>query len=376
MSTRLEVWGVMLVAAAATAAGCGLLAPFDLGRLSAPSADGGGDGGPEDARVDGDTPWDGDLDGDADRDGPDGDGVATPGPLTVVAKTMIAVTDRVFDLDGDGNADNAMGDLGSPSGDLLALLLSSSMQSAVDDGKRAVLHAPLVSDVATFTDARFVLLYLPALDQDDPPDPADDFSGAEPFAASATSLDACGEPRSCFRDATLVAGRLEARDGILPMPGTLDARGVGAQAEGTVGPEGGEVLFGFGVPCRDMGDERFGLGGDTGLTALETLLSGGRSVGLPDVPGLAPDLDLDGDGLESFALEEDGRIRDCLDGDGVTVIPGRECWRDERMADAISFTLRFGLVPAVFAGRQAGWESEVEGTCDGGPPAESLFDPR
>jgi hypothetical protein len=97
------------------------------------------------------------------------------------------------------------------------------------------------------------------------------------------------------------------------------------------------------------------------------------------VPGVSPDLDLDGDGLERFELDSDSRIETCRDGDGFTTIPGRDCWQDPRMADAFALSTAAEAVRAVFADRQAGWrELQTEHglpACDD-PPDASLFDPR
>ena len=55
-------------------------------------------------------------------------------------------------------------------------------------------------------DAPFVVLE--GADTDDPPAPADDFSGEEPFWARGSSLDACGEPLHVFPGSTIRDGEL------------------------------------------------------------------------------------------------------------------------------------------------------------------------
>ncbi len=72
-----------------------------------------------------------------------------------------------------------------------------------------------------------------------------------------------------------------------------------------------------------------------GITLLDDL------VGL----GAQPDLDVDRDGLETFADEDgDGRVDACFDGDGAR-IDGAECAMDPRIVDAFELVLRFRLVP-------------------------------
>jgi hypothetical protein len=107
---------------------------------------------------------------------------------------------------------------------------------------------------------------------------------------------------------------------------------------------------------------------------LEELVAGGSAFGLPTLPGVSPDVDLDGDGLERVLLDEEGRVRACVDGD-MTIIDGPECFLDDRMADGFSLTFSVTAVPAVFAGRRDDWRDLVEGVCDGGEPDPSLWDP-
>ncbi len=92
---------------------------------------------------------------------------------------------------------------------------------------------------------------------------------------------------------------------------------------------------------------------------------------MPSVPGLDPDVDLDGDGLERFETDAAGHIERCIDGD-LTFIPGRDCHQDDRIADGFSMVFRLVAFLAVFAGLRPGWESRVEGECEH-PPDESLW---
>jgi hypothetical protein len=111
---------------------------------------------------------------------------------------------------------------------------------------------------------------------------------------------------------------------------------------------------------------------EEGTTALEFLLAGGSAVGIP-TRGLTPDVDIDRDGLERVELDPEMRVEQCIDGDGFTVIEGRDCWADPRMADGFSLSFGFETTTARFAGREPGWELLAPGTCEGGPSAESLF---
>ncbi|MCA9572730.1 MAG: hypothetical protein KC656_33050, partial [Myxococcales bacterium] len=87
------------------------------------------------------------------------------------------------------------------------------------------------------------------------------------------------------------------------------------------------------------------VGGGTALADL-----GGTLTPFVVTPS-APDLDLDGDGLETFEVTSAGPpgcqpvVTGCTDGDG-TPIPGRGCATDPRMADGYSTALTLHAVPA------------------------------
>jgi hypothetical protein len=66
----------------------------------------------------------------------DDDAGPSSGPLTLVAEEVGATAERVFDVDGDGEPDNALADLGSPSAALVASFLSAAMQAYISDGRQ------------------------------------------------------------------------------------------------------------------------------------------------------------------------------------------------------------------------------------------------
>ena len=337
-----------------------------------------------DTDTDSDSDADTDADGDAD-DGPDGDHDARdadgdgavesgPGPITLVVQTAGLVVDRLCDFDGDGVNDNAIADLGSPAGDMAVLALNTAVQGSISEGSRLLLHMPHVEDRGGPTDSDAVVIVVDGVDTDVPVDPDDDFSGSEPFHADWDALDACGEPIHHFDDAQIGGGSMSATAATVFSPlgdffelsdarllGTIAAGGGSAEAE-ICGYSSIHTL-GASAGIEEAGD----------LSMLEVLLAGGAVLGLDVLPGITPDVDLDEDGLEQFVLDEDGRIVQCIDGDTTTIL-GRECWQDERMADAVSFNFRFECVSARYVGREPGWEDRVRGTCEE-PPDPSLWDP-
>jgi hypothetical protein len=206
-------------------------------------------------------------------------------------------------------------------------------------------------------------------DVDEPPDPDDDFSGEEPFQADGRSVDQCGEPLSFSLDATLSDGQLEAHLNYYAVEGM--ALGGDVQLLGSVERGGAAARFflcGYGT-ARSLGAT-----GLEGSTWLEAVAAGGAAFGMPALPGVAPDIDLDGDGGEQFVLDEDGRLSSCVDGDGA-IIDGRDCWQDPRIADGYSVTFVLSAVPARFVGLARYWQAESVVPCDE-PPDRSFWDYR
>jgi cysteine-rich repeat protein len=71
---------------------------------------------------------------------------------------------------------------------------------------------------------------------------------------------------------------------------------------------------------------------------------GGARIAIINLRATAPDVDLDGDGLESFEVARGAGcqpvVTACIDGDG-TRVEGRECYLDERFADGYSAALTY-----------------------------------
>jgi hypothetical protein len=328
----------------------------------------------EDASLDGDVaderPADAEDGADADAE-VDVDVAWTPGPLTLVTRELTLLEDRPCDLDGDGDLDNAIADLGSPYSSLYAMAIAATVNGAIDDGLfRLMLHFQWLEQSPAVADTDIGVVMFRGADTDYPRDPSDDFTGEEQFYADARFLDACGEPIYLWPE-----GRVEARRfGYQGVAVGIELAGgdaiVHGDFEGEFGPDGRTLEGRMCASARiaDVG-AAYAL---EGLSSLELILAGGELLGIVG-PGVLPDLDLDGDGLERFTLDETGRIEACIDGDGFTVIDGRDCWRDPRMADGFALSFGMSLLPAAFAGREPGWELMVPGRCDGGLPAESAF---
>jgi hypothetical protein len=359
--------GLLRLATAAALAGAGC-------HDGDPRAD--ADAGPgADGDLDADSDRAEDAPAEADRDAGDADRPeADPGALTLVATEIATLLDRPCDLDGNGVADNSIADLGSPGAEMVVAALDSLVQGEIGAGYRQVLHFPWLEDRAAPDDPGAVLIMFAGHDVDEPHDPADDFSGEEPFHAHWQYLDACGEPLCSFESVRVERGELSADRGTVPLVFS-NLLGRGAGIRGTIGPAGasGELTVCARALVGDLGDRRPAVpAGDA--TLLEVFLAGGAAWGIPGVPGISPDIDVDGDGLERFTLDAAGLVERCLDGDG-SPIEGRDCFRDERMADAFSLVIGLRTVAAAFAGLYPNWERAVEGTCTD-PPDASLWDAR
>jgi hypothetical protein len=288
---------------------------------------------------------------------------------------MEMVTDRLCDLDGDGTSDNSVANLGVSAGGMLAMAVNGTVQGSIDSGNfRVVLHFPWLDDRVGPEEDGAALITFGAVDTDWPESPEDDFSGHEPFWVGTYYLDGCGEPRCFIEDARISDGELSASGGAVALP-FVGLRGRGSIVSGTIESRGesAEIYACAYALIREAGETAPPTPiGDASL--LEAFLAGGIPWGIPTIPGVSPDIDLDGDGLERIEIDSEGRVETCVDGDG-TVIEGRDCWQNERMTDAFSFVIHIEAVGAVFAGRPPEWEDYVEGDCEGGTPEVSLFDP-
>jgi hypothetical protein len=255
------------------------------------------------------------------------------------------------------------------------MAFNAVVASAIDGGDgRICLHSPWIDDLETPSDPDVEVYAFSGEDLDHPDDPSDDFSGQEPFAMRPSALDGCGEPAYSM-PVSVVDGSFIASSGELPVP--MEDRVVviqGAQIEGTLSPGGEEFhasMCGY-VPAKDMAFATdMGSAGD--MTVLEILLLGGAAFGFPEIPGVPPDIDVDGDGLERLVLDEDNHLSSCIDGDRTEIL-GRDCVFDRRIADGYSMVGRVSGLPAAFGGREPGWEDKVDGGCDGGPPDVSFFE--
>jgi hypothetical protein len=264
---------------------------------------------------------------------------ATYGPGAITATLAVSdTTADAFDLDNNKSLDNRLA--------IVASLLNGDFTMDLQSGAlRLMTELREVADLTLVDEAAAKLVLFIGADTDMPVNAADDFSHMEPFYYRHASVDpATCEPNAVL-DIAIAGGVLSGSAAVVTLPiGSLglvdlglphvemtvapDTMGVGFQATG--GRLGGAI-----PPCPLQGS--MGGLGQNNLHAVVQFLS------------LQPDIDLDGDGLETIQTDTNG-ILGCTDGDGTTAIAGATCGCDPRMADGFSILLRFTNVGASVMG--------------------------
>ncbi|MBX7191169.1 MAG: hypothetical protein K1X94_03875 [Sandaracinaceae bacterium] len=162
-----------------------------------------------------------------------------------------------------------------------------------------------------------------------------------------------------FLPITLEQGRLSAtttqaggeltglNDGLIcgGVPTSLLSFLTASMIEMLAGAGGGGFMIDIGPPCD----------GSTDDPTLADMMIGGATIAIIRLRPTSPDVDLDGDGLESFEVARTGPrgcqpvVTACIDGDG-TRIEGRGCYNDPRIADGYSSALTFTATRAEITG--------------------------
>ncbi|HJL19547.1 MAG TPA: DUF4215 domain-containing protein [Sandaracinaceae bacterium LLY-WYZ-13_1] len=276
------------------------------------------------------------------------------------------------DLNGDGTPDNAFARaLG-----LLAAAIGPFIEMAVSGDNPILLGFVGLDDRAAVDDEDFRIAWLFGEDADD--DPSNNLTGAGEFFVSPMALNPDGSPvtsiQSRVASSMLVGGPED-----IPIPvGAFPIELKQGRIEGTTVADAGELYqLQDGLLCGGISTSLFSLLGGFAGMALETeppcdegepasildlIVAGGSATanfGDMTFPlrftATAPDLDLDGDGLETFVIEDDGPegcqpvITACIDGDG-TRYDGRMCPSNPNMADGYSAAFDFSAIHATLRG--------------------------
>ncbi len=313
-----------------------------LALVVAAGACGGDDGGGDDA-----GPTDGG--GTADAGSPDAGTLVTANCPDSYGPGMIAETFNVaglgvgFDLDGaadpdgDGMVDNRIGE-----GDGLRGIVNNSLNDSVASGELRLLaelreFAGLGGD-----DPAIVVAAYGGVDSDDPAFVTDDFAGDEDFyySHSSVNLDSC-VPKTLL-DGDYTGGTVDVSSPsigfeIASLGGFLTiARG---RYQGTLEAD----TEGLRTPAATAGL----LGGAITQCSLNRapgqITSFSLQYEITQLFEVQPDIDLDGDGLETVQTVAQQGVISCTDGDGTTVVEGADCGCDPRFADgySIAFVIDF-----------------------------------
>lgn len=189
--------------------------------------------------------------------------------------------------------------------------------------------------------------------------PNDNFTGSESLQVSIDSLDVNGNPRALIPDAALAAGALTGANAgplLLYFPSLGELAVYDAQFSGTLVSGGGgtqvSTLMNGTISgvllARDLGLMTNPVSsmcqGDTLLDVI--------AIGCLAIQGVQPDMDRDGDGLETF-VEKTGMvdwvIDSCYDGNGTeyVTVPGTPCVLDPAFQDGYSVTIEVSGVRAI-----------------------------
>lgn len=259
------------------------------------------------------------------------------------------------DYSGDGNPDNSFARSLGAAGALLNMQLGNGVQ----DGSIIFLMALLgLDDMTGSVDPSLRVAWLQGEDTD--MNAENNFSGSAEMYGSLAGFDESGAPTTSFASSIsehMMSGGPE--DISLPL-GFLPLQLSQGHIQGTLTPSGGRVSgLTNGLLCGAVGVRTLATlpnfltmimestPCDTTVassTMADVLIGGARS--LVTIPPGSPDVDVDGDGLESYETISTGSsgcqpvISACIDGDG-TRIEGHNCAQDARMADGFSTAFTF-----------------------------------
>jgi hypothetical protein len=359
-----------MVAAAAiigrASAGCGgyLLNPHPAGTDAGPEDTGpdGADAEPPDASLDAD----GDADADTEAEPP------RPGPWVGLITRVEVVWERVCDVNDVAPADNCLQSLG----DDLAAEVAATLTQFINEGMQAswsklLLFIPWCDDLNVPADPDLRALMIAVRGTTDTP--LDDFTSGEDFLIQGPWLTTCGE--GIFGATGRLEGgalELEGESLLFPLIMELIVPLAGGRLFGTIAPGGQAAsltLCGH-VTARELASA--GYFDDFGRNLLEVIIFPEQVIDDSTISGVQPDIDNDGDELETFYYESPtGMVAYCLDGD-LSRIDGRSCWENDAIRDSYSFTINLEAVPASLGGCTDTWQTEAVTPCRNEPVENRL----
>lgn len=275
------------------------------------------------------------------------------------------------DFNGDGSPDNAFARaLG-----LLSAAIGPLIEMAVVGGStRLLLAFQGLDDPNGVNDDDFRIAWLVGEDGD--MDPANDFTGNGVFLVSPDAIDTDNSARTSIQS-RVASSVLNGGPEDIPLPiGFFPIDLKQGRIQGMTVADRGDLwqiregLLCGGIPASLLsllggfiGDMLIAdppCGGGAPAELLDVIIAGGSvtfDLGGMMIPvrftATAPDLDLDADGLEGFEIETGTDcqpvVSGCTDGDG-TLIDGRGCFSDPRIADGYSSAFEFTAIHALLGG--------------------------
>jgi cysteine-rich repeat protein len=288
----------------------------------------------------------------------------------VLDSLRIGDANEACDFSGDGEPDNQ---LAAALGPLRGLANDMFLSDSVGTDLILLLTFFDLDDPAARMDPSLTVGWLQGEDADDSPD--NNVSGSGEFLANPESLSMETQLPVASFESEIAMSRLSGgpEDIEIPLGAFLPLEVRQGRLHGAMTRSDGEVdgiddgLVCGGVPLAtfaflpniaDMftGDPAPPCDETGTSTSLADVVVGGTPrVSLVPIPGANPDVDLDGDGLETFEVDDDGSsdcqpvITACIDGDG-TRVEGRDCALDPRFADGYSTGLPFTAVGVSIVG--------------------------
>ncbi|MBI4512040.1 MAG: hypothetical protein HY698_20580 [Deltaproteobacteria bacterium] len=227
------------------------------------------------------------------------------------------------DMNGDGKIDNSFGPL--------ADLLNPTLNGAVKDGGNILLFDMFLGEKPS-------VAFFRAIDANAKLD--DNLTGDGEFLVPSEQFDVSCKPTSMFENARWENGRLVAKSEqwafVIPHLGSIEFTRAGLDLEVAQDRSGYMGLFtGTWTTC---GLTNIGFG--SGTSFLDVLVNNFE---------LAPDIDMDGDGLERV-VGDGTRVIECVDAQNNVIAKGSDCGCHPEMADGYSVAFDGTGVPATIVG--------------------------
>ena len=261
------------------------------------------------------------------------------GPAYILSRLEVREAGEGRDFTGDGVPDNALSVLGP--------FVNPGWVESITRGASIFLFQILDwDDAPSANDPDVGFVFHEGQDADSPADPSNNLTGEGRFYIKATDYDVSCQAVGRYDEARIENAVMLARTRqwrwVNPWGWTIeftDVEGRLTFAEDYRFLRDGQVTAVWTI----CGLARSPFPGSTTGTVLDAVVAGFQ---------VAPDVDVDGDGLETLQVEG-GQVTGCVDGQGA-VLPGADCVCDSHIADGFSVAMEFEGITATIAGIKGG----------------------